>query len=361
MSVPFLDLGGLHQRIRPELDAAIDRVVRAGSFVGGPDLPAFEEELAGAHGVAAAAGCGSGTDALALALRALGVGVGDEVIVPSMTFVATAEAVVHAGATPVLADVDPVTLLLDPASVAERRTERTRAVVPVHLYGHMVDPAALQAWRDDGLVVLEDAAQAHLAERDGVGVGTVGHAACFSFYPGKNLGALGDGGAVISADVGLVEEVRRLRDHGRSSKYLHDEIGWCSRLDGLQAAVLRVKLAHLGEWTEGRRAAAERYREAIADLLVPWEAGAVHHLLVTRVPERDAVREALGEGDVASGVHYPVPLSLQPSLGTPGGCPASEAAGDDVLSLPMDPFLAPEQIDEVVAALRRALDAVGGG
>ncbi len=364
MTISFLDLGRLHESIRPEIDAAVDRVLKSSAFVGGNEVDTFEEAFAEAHGAAAALGCASGTDALALALRGLDIGPGDEVVVPSMTFVATAEAVAHVGATPVLADVDPVTLLLDPAEVERVRTPRTRAVIPVHLYGHVVPFDQLQAWRDSGLIVVEDAAQAHLADWEGRPVGTVGHAACFSFYPGKNLGALGDGGMVISSDPEVITRARIVANHGRASKYLHDELGWCSRLDGLQAAVLHVKLAHLPGWTAGRRAAAERYAQVLPEgLLVPWTAGAVHHLLVVRVPERDAVQAALAADGTGSGVHYPVALSEQPWLAAAGDwlTPHAEQSAAEVLSLPMDPLMTEDEVDAVAASLERALAATGRG
>jgi dTDP-4-amino-4,6-dideoxygalactose transaminase len=251
--IRFLDLTRLHQSIRQELDEAIDRVIIGSAFIGGEEVQAFEQAFAATHESPAAVGCGSGTDALALTLRALGVGPGDEVIVPSMTFVATAEAVVHTGATPVLADVDRDTLLLSPDDVERVRTSRTVAVVPVHLYGHIVPFEAIDGWKDAGLLVVEDAAQAHLGASGGEYVGSRSDAACFSFYPGKNLGGFGDGGMVVSRDESVIGEVRRLRDHGRISKYTHDVPGWCSRLDGLQAAILRTKLPHLQDWTEARR------------------------------------------------------------------------------------------------------------
>ncbi len=351
MKIPFLDLGRLHESIRPELDAAFDDVVGASRFVGAADVVApFEAAFAAAHEAPAAAGCGSGTDALTLALRALGIGPGDEVILPSMTFVATAEAVVHVGATPVLADVDPVSLLLDDAGVDAVRTARTRAVIAVHLFGHVIPLRTLQAWRDSGLVVVEDAAQAHLAQESGAFVGSGGDAACFSFFPGKNLGALGDGGAVIAGDLSVTDEVRRLRDHGRSSKYHHDVIGWCSRLDGIQAAVLAVKLAHLRAWTDGRVAAAEHYLDRLDAHLVPWDEGAVHHLLVSRVDpdRRDRIRDELAAVGIGTGVHYPVPLSRQPCLAEwARPTPAAELAADSVLSLPMDPLMTLDEVDYV--------------
>lgn len=358
IEIPFLNLGRLHDRIRVELDRAIDDVVRSSQFVGGAWTVRFEEAFAVAHGATAAAGCGSGTDALSLALRALGVGPGDEVIVPAMTFVATAEAVLHVGATPVLADVDRSTLLLTAETVGAVRTPRARAVIPVHLYGHVVPFPLLQAWRDDGLLVIEDAAQAHIADWQGKPVGSVGHAACFSFYPGKNLGALGDAGLVLSSDVAVVEEVRRLRDHGQSTKYEHDRIGYCSRLDGLQAAVLLAKLSHLADWTAARRERAADYRTRLGELLVPWDDGAVHHLLVVRVPngQRGDVVAALADHGMQTGIHYPVALSEQPALApwsTP--CPTAEQAADEVLSLPMDPLMTSAEVNALCDAVLRLM------
>jgi dTDP-4-amino-4,6-dideoxygalactose transaminase len=354
--VPFLDLGRLHDRIRSELDAAMDEVVRTSGFIGSATCARFEEEFAAASGLRGAVGCGSGTDALVLALRALAIGPGDEVVVPAMTFVATAEAVVHVGATPVLGDVDPITLLLTPQSVAEVRTERTRAVLPVHLYGHVVPLTTIDEWRASDLVVVEDAAQAHLATWNGRPVGTAGHAAAFSFYPGKNLGALGDAGAVLSNDEGLLSRVRSLGDHGSSTKYQHDEVGWCSRLDGLQAALLRVKLRHLAHWTKARQQLAERYAERLGEVLVPWEPGAVHHLLVMRASERDRFCGALADAGIRTGQHYPVALSDQPALARwAQPCPAAEVAAAEVVSLPMDPLMTTDEVDRVADTVLLAL------
>lgn len=345
--IPFLDLGRLHQSIRRELDAAISEVIDSSSFIGGVGAR-FEERFAEAHGAPAAAGCGSGTDALVLALRAFGVGKGDDVVVPSMTFIATAEAVVLAGATPVLADVDPLTLLLTAEEVARVRTPATKAVVPVHLYGHVLPAADLQAMRYSGLVVIEDAAQAHLGSADGAMVGSIGHAATFSFYPGKNLGALGDGGAVISADAAAIDEIKRLRDHGRTSKYEHEVVGMNSRLDGIHAAVLEVKLGHLQEWTDARRALAEQYRLNLGQALIPWSPGAVHHLLVARPGNRERTLSQLAREGIGSGVHYPIPLSRQPAMSAwIAPCPASEEASASIVSLPMDPLLTPGEVDRV--------------
>lgn len=362
-TIPFQDLTRLHESVGDELRAAIDATLTRSSFIGGPDLAAFEDEYAAAVGASHAIGCNSGTDALSLAMRALGIGPGDEVIVPSMTYVASAETVLHVGATPVLADVDPSTLLLRPEEVDRVRTPRTRAVIPVHLYGNMVDPAALRGWRDEGLIVLEDCAQSHLAHRDGVRVGEIGHAAAYSFFPGKNLGAMGDAGAVTTDDEAVAAEVRRLRDHGRSSKYRHEVLGYSSRLDGIQAAVLRVKLRHLPAWTDARRALARRYRElldtpALADRIgfVPFGDGSVHHLLVVRVDERETVQERLAAEGIATGVHYPIALSRQPVFAElDASTPNSEAAAETVLSLPMDPLMTETEVDRVCAAL---IDAV---
>lgn len=357
--VPFLDLQRLHRSIESEIDAAMRDVIDRAAFVGGPGVVSFEEAFGAAHETGRGAGCGSGTDALSLALRALGIGPGDEVIVPSMTFVATAEAVVHVGATPVVADVDPETLLLTPDCAAAVTTERTRAVMPVHLYGHVVPTDHLQTWRDAGLIVVEDAAQAHLGQESGTRVGTVGHAACFSFYPGKNLGAFGDGGMVISSNESLVDEVRRIRDHGRTSKYEHEIVGYCSRLDGLQASILETKLRHLESWTQGRVAAAEAYRDLLGDQLIPWSDGAVHHLLVSRVEDRAAVQAEMKEHGVATGIHYPIPLSKQPWLApTSIACPGAEDAADQILSLPMDPLMTTEEVEYVAQTFRSVTSSV---
>jgi dTDP-4-amino-4,6-dideoxygalactose transaminase len=358
VTVPFLDLGRLHESIQPELDEAFHATLASSGFVGGAAIAEFEAAFAAAHEAPAGAGCGSGTDALALALRALRLAPGDEVVIPAMTFVATAEAVVHAGATPVIADVDPLTLLLSPKTVAAVHTERTRAVMPVHLYGHVVPFAHLEAWKADGLLVVEDAAQAHLATCDGRFVGTTTAAACFSFFPGKNLGALGDGGFVLSHDTAVIDEIRRLRDHGRATKYEHDEIGWCSRLDGVQAAFLSVKLRHLPEWTERRRRAASRYRDRLGDVLIPWDDGAVHHLLVVRVlaERRGPIVNALRADGISTGIHYPLALSQQPSCKQwTRPCPVAERAAGEVLSLPIDPLMSDADVDRVCDAFERAV------
>ena len=355
-NLPFLDLGRLHESIRPEIDEAIDRVINGSAFIGGAEVEAFEKSFAMAHASPAAVGCGSGSDALTLSLRALGVGPGHEVVVPSMTFVATAEAVFHVGATPILADVDPHTLLLTPDEVEKVRTSRTVAVVPVHLYGHIVPFDAIDVWKSTGLLVVEDAAQAHLGESKGQYVGTRSDAACFSFYPGKNLGAIGDAGMVISQHDSVVHQVRRLRDHGRITKYTHDIPGWSSRLDGLQAAVLRAKLSHLPTWTDARRSLASRYQERLGGLVVPWDEGAVHHLLVIQTREPDQVADMLRSRAIATGRHYPVSLSQQPWLASEASTPHAEVAAASVLSLPMDPLMTSDQVDLVCDALLETLE-----
>ena len=356
-SVPFLDLTRLHATIADDLQAAYADVVATSQFAGGPVVARFEQEFAAAHGAPHAVGCASGTDALALALRAFDIGAGDEVVVPAMTFIATAAAVRHAGAVPILADVDPVTLLLTEETVAAVRTDRTRAVLPVHLFGHLVPFELIAAWRESGLLVIEDAAQAHLATWNGEFVGTAGDAACFSFYPGKNLGALGDGGAIVTKDEGVAERLRSLRDHGRDDHYRHSEIGYCSRLDGMQAAFLSVKLRYLPEWTASRRALAARYDELLpAGTLVPWTEGAVHHLLVARVGNREAVQAAMSAAGIATGVHYPVALSDQPALSAwAKPAPAAENAAATVLSFPMDPLMTPAEVEYVCDHLDRTL------
>ncbi len=360
-TVPFLDLNRLHQSIRSELDRAFSSVIARSSFVGGPDVEAFEGALADIHGRAFAVGCGSGSDALTLALLASGIGPGDEVIVPATTFVATAEAVVLAGATPVLADVTPRDLLISEESVAAVRTARTRAVIPVHLYGNPVPFDMIARWRSSGLVVIEDAAQAHLANWKGQSIGHASGLACLSFYPGKNLGALGDGGAVLADDHDVVERLRLLRDHGSASKYEHVQVGYCSRLDGLQAALLAVKLRHLAEWTEARRRLADRYRSMLSGTpanVVDWSPGAVHHLLVIRVPpERRAdLQSVLAGAGVQTGIHYPKALSQQRAFASwARPCPEAERGASEVLSLPMDPLMTEDEVDFVCDRLAEAL------
>jgi dTDP-4-amino-4,6-dideoxygalactose transaminase len=337
------------------------------AYVGGAAVDQLEYEFGRCHGGFAAA-CGSGTDALVLALWALGLGYGEEVIVPSMTFFATAEAVISAGCVPRIADVDPDTLLLGDEGVSEAKTQRTRAVIPVHLFGTPVSSLLIRKWCADGLFVIEDAAQAHLAFYEGGFVGAEGHVAAFSFYPGKNLGAIGDGGMVTSKNAKIVEEVRVLRDHGRRSKHVHERVGRCSRLDALQARVLSVKLGWLPYWNQLRTELAKFYRDELGGKLrtprfVGWDRGTVHHLNVLRVPagERAGFREYLRRAGINTGLHYPIPLSQQPALWDwVRPTPVAEAAAQEVVSLPSDPLLTEEEKTYIVNAAGAYWDRAGG-
>jgi dTDP-4-amino-4,6-dideoxygalactose transaminase len=363
--VPFLDLATSHQALLPELDAAWHAVITDSAFVGGRFVDVFEREWAAYCGTATAIGVANGTDALVLSLRALGVGPGDEVIVPSNTFIATAAAVVACGARPRFVDVDPDTLLVTPGVVAEAMTPRCRAVIVVHLYGQMADmPRILDVAERAGVPVVEDAAQAHGATWAGRPAGSWGAAGCFSFYPSKNLGAIGDAGAIVTDDLDLARAVRSLANHGRApdDADLHIRVGTNSRLDGLQAAVLSAKLPSLDSWNAARRSVVERYREACADLPVTPVAEAgdgvpVHYVAPVRVAARDDVRRALKARGVDTKVHYPVPCHLQPGFrefGT-GDLPIVERAAGELLSLPLSPTMTDEEVDHVCAALRDAV------
>lgn len=363
-TVPFLDLRAQHEELAPELDAAALRVLHSDRVVLGPEVEAFEAAWAGHVGAGHAVGVASGLDALTLALRAVGVGPGDEVVVPAHTFIATWLGVVHAGAVPVPVDCDadgrwPVT------AVEAAVTPRTTAVLPVHLYGHPVDLAPLLAMaRRRGLAVVDDAAQAHGAGVAGRPVGSGTAATAWSFYPGKNLGAVGDAGAVTTDDPAVADRLRSLRNYGSTEKYRHDELGWNSRLDELQATLLSVKLRRLEEWNERRRAVAARYTEALADvpdLVLPRvDPGTrpVWHLYVVRSPRRDALRDQLARDDVQTVVHYPVPPHRQPAFaGTPAAAahlPGADRLAAEVLSLPMGPHLDPSDQDRVIASIRRS-------
>ncbi|WP_018331147.1 DegT/DnrJ/EryC1/StrS family aminotransferase [Actinomycetospora chiangmaiensis] len=363
-AVPFLDLTAEHERVRPELDAAWTAVLAHGRFVGGPEVAAFEQEFGAFVGTGGCVGVGNGTDALELILAALGIGRGCEVIVPTNTFVATAEAVRAVGATPRFVDVRPGDLLVDPAAVAAAVGPRTAAVVAVHLFGQVADMPALAAVADrHGLALVEDAAQAHGARRDGVRAGAAGVAAAFSFYPGKNLGALGDGGAVTSRDADLLARVRRLADHGRDphDRHLHRTSGRNSRLDTLQAAALRPRLRRLDVDNEARRQVVARYAERLPArcrlLDVDPRSEPVHHLAVVRVDRRDEVGAALGAAGIGWGVHYPVPCHRQPAFRTGHHAPVlpvAEAAARRILSLPCFPAMTPAQVDRVADVLAGA-------
>jgi dTDP-4-amino-4,6-dideoxygalactose transaminase len=365
MKVPFIDLTRQHAILADEITRAVGDVVSGAQFILGPAVEAFEAEFAAYCGVRHAVGMASGTDALRLALEAADVGPGDEVIVPAFTFVATATMVSQLGAQPVFADIDPHTWTLDAADVERRITERTRALIPVHLYGQ---PAAMGPLLDVAgpkkIVVIEDAAQAVGATWQGRRAGGLGQLGCFSFYPTKNLGAIGDAGLVTTNDAELAERLRRLRHHGSRLRYVHDSLGWCSRLDEIQAAVLRVKLRRLDAWTAERRMLAARYRELLAGLPItlPVEAPnttAVYHLFTIRTPARDALKAFLEDRGVGSAVHYPIPLHLQPLYRkrSAAALPESERAAEEVLSLPLYPELRAEELEVVAAVVREFFEA----
>ena len=364
-AVPLVDLTAQYEAIRPEIDAAIARVLSGAEFIMGPDVAAFEAEFAAFCGAEHCVGVGSGTAALELALRALEIGPGDEVITSAHTFIATAEAISAVGATPVFADIDPVIYTLAADAVAERVTPRTRAVIPVHLYGQPAEMDAIMGVAQRfGLAVIEDAAQAHAATWNGRTVGTLADVACFSFYPGKNLGAYGDAGAITTGSAKIAERVRLLRNHGRRDKYVHDVIGFGHRLDTLQAAILRVKLRHLPAWTAARRRLAAIYCQLLAgsDVVLPTPAAQAEpawHLFVVLVQERDRVLAALKQAGIGAGVHYPVPLHLQPAyagLGyRQGDLPVTERVAATCLSLPLFAEMSDAQQRRVVEALRAAI------
>lgn len=364
-TVPFVALGRQHAQLRQELEAAFDRLLGTSAFTLGEEVDRFEAEFAAYCNVRHCVGVSSGTAALALALRASGVGPGDEVIVPAHTFIASALGAVHAGATVVLCDVDERTGLIDPKAACAAIGPRTAAIVGVHLYGQMCDVEALRALADDhGLMLLEDAAQAHGARHRGRRAGSVGHAAAFSFYPSKNLGALGDGGAVCTNDDVLAARLRRLRNLGQRTKGDHVEIGFNERLDGLQAAVLRVKLPYLDAWNEARRVHAARYDQLLgSDVTLLGErpeSPCIYHLMPARFPDRDRVAQALTAAGIETGVHY-VPAMHQHAalLGCAvvhGETPvAAEAWAAEELSLPMHPDLRRSEIERVAEAVLAAI------
>jgi len=363
-AVPFVDLERAHAPIRAEIDAAVATVVDSGAFIQGPDVAAFEREWSDFCAVEHGIGVASGTAAIGLTLEALGVGPGDEVIAPALTFIATVLPALRLGATPVLVDSDPVTATIDPDAVHAALSERTKAILAVHLYGQPADMDALRRISDSsGVALIEDAAQAHGARYGGSRAGSLGRAACFSFYPSKNLGALGDAGAVVTNDEDLAERIRLLRDLGQARKYEHVVPGHNERLDTLHAAVLRRKLRHLDGWNDSRREAAAAYGEALAvlDVDVPAEAvGREHvwHLYVIRAADRDRLRSSLADLGIATGIHYPLPLHLEPVLASlghrRGEFPVAEDWTSRGLSLPMFAGIESSEIDAVVEALRQS-------
>jgi dTDP-4-amino-4,6-dideoxygalactose transaminase len=358
ITVRFLDLNSQFESIRPEITDAIDRVLVSGQFVGGQWVEQFEEQFARFVGSKYAIGVGSGTAALELALKAAGIVTGDEVIVPANSFFATAEAVSNVGARPVFGDVDSGTFHLNTSSVERLITSRTRAIIPVHLYGRAMQLAELQELAEQhGLTIIEDAAQAHGTECDGVRIGGSGRLTCFSFYPGKNLGACGDAGMITCNDPVHAERLRLLRDHGSPAKYVHVVVGTNSRLDSLQAAVLSVKLRYLEDWNARRVEHAKAYAARLRNSCIhvpeiPSGRGHNFHLFVVRVRNRDALLQQLQANGIESRIHYPQPLHLTPAyqdLGysKPGSLPVSEALATEILSLPMYPELKDKQIEQV--------------
>jgi dTDP-4-amino-4,6-dideoxygalactose transaminase len=366
VDIKFVDLQAQHASLQTEIEAAIHHVMHTCQFILGPDVTAFEEEFASFCGSRYAVAVSSGTDALHLALRALDVGPGDEVITTPHTFIATAEAVSAAGARPVFIDIDPETYTIDPNHLEAAITDRTRAVIPVHLYGQPADmDPILDICQRKELALLEDAAQAHGSEYKGRRAGTIGHVAAFSFYPGKNLGAYGDAGAVTTDSHEIATQVRLLANHGSVTKYEHVAVGFCNRMDTIQAAVLRVKLPYLPAWTERRRAIAAEYERRLAAVpsvtspVEPVWARGVYHLYVIRVRDREQVRKALAAAGIPVQIHYPVPVHLHQAythLGYKlGDFPHAEKAATEVLSLPMYPELTSEHVEYVVRSVEQAV------
>lgn len=360
--VPFVDLKAQYLSIKDEIDRAVLALLDSTQFVLGREVAAFEERFAPYAASTHALGTSSGTSALHLALLAAGVGPGDEVITTPHTFIASVSAIDYCGATPVFVDIDPVSFTIDPAGIEAAITDRTKAILPVHLYGQMADMDPIVEIADrHGIAVVEDAAQAHGAEYRGRRAGSIGVAGCFSFYPGKNLGAYGEGGAVTTSDDEIARTVRMLRDWGAEEKYHHVLKGFNYRLEGMQGAVLKVKMDHIEAWSDARAAAAARYDEWLADTAVETPARLddrrhVYHVYAVRTTDRAGLQAHLGECGIGSGIHYPIPVHLQPAFSElghgRGDFPHSEAAADQVLSLPMFPEMTPEQQERVVAAIR---------
>ena len=360
--IPLLDLKAQYAGVRAELDAAVLEVLASGNYVSGPRVEAFERKFAAYCGAKECVALNTGTSALHLALLALGVGRGDEVITVAMTFVATVAAIRYAEATPVLVDVDPETWTMDPAALERAITPRTRAIIPVHLHGRLADmDAILEIARRHGIPVVEDAAQAHGAEQGGRRAGTFGEIGCFSFYPGKNLGACGEGGGITTDRADLAAAVRQLRDWGQVGRYNHVRHGFNYRMDGLQGAVLEVKLAHLPDWTERRRQVAALYDELLAGSGIdtpqpPRGLEHVYHVYAIRTAGRERLRLGLEKAGVATGMHYPCPVHLQPAYVDLGYCagdfPVSERLAAELLSLPVYPELTPEQQRHICDTLR---------
>lgn len=364
MNIPLVDLKAQYHTIQNEVAAAIQQVIENSSFILGEQAQIFETNFAEYMKVKHAVGVANGTDALMLAMKALGIQAGDEIIAPSHTFIASLEPVIHLGATPVLVDIDPTTYNIDPSAIEAAITPRTKAIIAVHLYGQPADMTAIKSIADKhGLLLIEDAAQAHGAEYKNQRVGSWGDVTAFSFYPGKNLGAYGDAGAVITNDDKIAERLRVLRDHGSRVKYEHLEVGFNSRLDGIQAAVLNVKLKYIEEWTEKRRQHAAYYNAALASVHgveTPKEEPQVrhvYHLYVIRVAsDRQQMFDYLKKRGIGVGIHYPTPIHLQPALAAygykRGDLPCTEAVASSIISLPLYPELSTAQMDRVATAVK---------
>ena len=366
MNIPFLDLKTQYETIKPEIQAALNDVLENTAFAGGPFVARFEKEFAAFCDCKHAIGVGSGTDALWLALLALGVGKGDDVITVPDTFIATAGAISYCGAEPVFVDVDEHTYNIDPALLEKTITKKTKAIIPVHLFGQPADmDPILEIARKHHLAVIEDACQAHGSRYKGKMAGTMGEAGCFSFYPGKNLGAYGEAGAVATDNDDVAAKIRVFRDHGQPKKYYHDRIGWNARMDGFQGAVLSVKLKYLNKWNEARRNHAKLYNERLKglnSLILPTEADYarhVYHLYAIRVQNRDALIDSLAEKGISCGIHYPVPIHLQQAYGylnlNPGALPVAEKCASEFVSLPMYPELTEDQITCVADEIKQCL------
>jgi dTDP-4-amino-4,6-dideoxygalactose transaminase len=363
--IPFLDLKAQYQQMKPEIDAAVSRVIADAHFVLGPDSVQFEERFASYCQVDHCIAVNSGTSALHLALLASGIGPGDEVITVSLTFVATTAAILYCGAKPVFVDVDPKTWTLDPALIEAAITPRTKAILPVHLHGLMADMDPIMAIaRKHNLIVIEDAAQAHGAEYKGRRAGSIGDVGCFSFYPGKNLGAYGEGGAVVANNHDVAKRVFMLRDWGQESKYNHVMPGYNYRMDGIQAAVLNVKMNYIEDWTEARRSVASRYDHLLNNLpcwrpAPPVHSRHVYHVYAIGVPQRDDVARSLQSAGVSTGIHYPIPVHMQKAYADlgygRGDLPITEQLAERFLSLPMYAELSPEQVSSIVVQLERAM------
>ena len=366
VSVPLLDLKAQYADIKAELDAAVHRVLDSTRFIGGPEVSGLEEEIARYSQCAHAVACASGTDALLLALKALGIGPGDEVVTSAYSFFASAGVIVNAGATPVFVDIDPSTYNLDAHRLEAAITPNTRALIAVHLYGQCCDLSAVKAVCEKKKIwLIEDAAQAIGAEWEGRRAGSIGDFGCFSFFPSKNLGAAGDGGMVVAQDASLADRVRLLREHGSRPKYYHALVGTNSRLDAIQAAILRVKLKHLDRWSEKRARNATLYDQLFEGTRIgrPFRDARARHIFnqyVIRVPKRDAMRQQLTERGVGTEVYYPVPLHLQQCFAMlgyqEGDLPHAEAAARETLALPIYPELTEDQIRSVAATVRDSID-----